>query len=93
MCVCVCVCVCVCAHACVHIGMCLCVCDRERDMPYEVTLVAQRVKAALPVGLSLVGTYTSSLSMRTVAVPNIVFYQFCYFQHYALDRVLEEQGL
>jgi hypothetical protein len=35
-----------------YIDMCLCMCDRERDMPFEVTLVAQRVKVALPVGLS-----------------------------------------
>jgi len=38
-------------------------------------------------------SYTSNLSMRTVAFHNIVFYQFCYFQHYALDRVLEVKGL
>jgi len=35
-----------------HVGMCLCMCDIERDVPFEVTLVAQRVKAALPFGLS-----------------------------------------
>ena len=44
------VCVCVCVRACARARLCMC--DRERDMPFEVTLVAQRVKAALPVGLS-----------------------------------------
>jgi hypothetical protein len=41
---------CVCGG--VHVGICLCVFNRESDMPFEVTLVAQMVKAALPVGLS-----------------------------------------